>query len=414
MDAECVTDVIERCDPSHAQKALRFFVWAGLQRGYRHSPHAYAQACKSLNLYRNPNLIHALVDAYRAERCSVTVKGLKIVLNLCREAKLADEALWVLRKTSEFGLRGDSIMYGVVIRLFCRRGDMNTAERLTRDLAGLGYMYLDMTSLVEMLNGFCRAGRFGKAFELLEVAKRHGCSLNTVLYSSLVNGLCKSGDTERAMELVKEMEIGDDDEIRPNTVTYTSVVQRLCDEGRISEAMQILDRMESRGLSPNEVTANCLIGRLCKDGLVEEARELIGRLVGRGGVSYEKCLSSLVVALERAGRVEEAEECLRKMIGDGLIPGGSASFVVINGVRSAGRVLDGYRLCLEVERVGGFLRVDPSVFSVLLAELCRDEHMDEAAELAKLMLKRGVLPRGPYAKSIMKYIKKAGDNLNSI
>ncbi|KAI3731246.1 hypothetical protein L1987_62434 [Smallanthus sonchifolius] len=95
LDSSCVKEVIKKCsstNPSHIT-GLRFFIWAGIQHEYRHSSYMYNLACKLFRINQNPNVIRDVIEAYTLDICAVNVKSFKIVLNLCKEAWLVDEAL---------------------------------------------------------------------------------------------------------------------------------------------------------------------------------------------------------------------------------------------------------------------------------------------------------------------------------
>ncbi|PON43142.1 Pentatricopeptide repeat [Parasponia andersonii] len=407
LDSKCVSGVLYRCYPSHSQMGLRFFIWAGLQSDYRHTSYMYSKACNLYKITQNPKLLYDVIEAYRAERCSVTVKTFKVILNLYKEAKLADEALWVLRKMPEFGLRADTTMYNVVIRLFCIKGDMDVAESLMKAMSLID-LYPDMITYVEMVKGLCNVGRLEDAFGLFKVMKEHGCLPNTVLYSVLLDGICKFGNTEKAMDLLEEME-KEGGSCSPNVVTYTSVIQRFCEKGQTLEALEVLDRMEACGCSPNRVTVGCLIERFCVEGRVEEVYRLFDKVVKGGGVSYGECYSSLVVCLKRSRNTEEAEKVFRKMLTSGLKPDGLACSIMIKELCLVGRVLDGYQLFDEIEKIGYLISIDSDIYSLLLLGLCEQSHSVEAKTLARLMLKKRIRLKAPYSDSIGEILKKSGE-----
>ena len=84
----------------------------------------YSKACEFLKIKLNPLLVLDVIEAYKLEKCLVNVKMFKVVLDLCREARIADEAFLVFRKMPEFNFCADTAAYDVVIRLFCEKGDV--------------------------------------------------------------------------------------------------------------------------------------------------------------------------------------------------------------------------------------------------------------------------------------------------
>ncbi|KAH7514210.1 hypothetical protein FEM48_Zijuj11G0064700 [Ziziphus jujuba var. spinosa] len=407
LDAKSVSNVLERCYPGQSQMGLRFFIWAGRQSNYRHSSYMYTKVCKLFRIHQNPQLLFNVIDAYRAESCLVSLKTFKVVLNLYKEAKLADEALRVLRKMPDFGLRADTTMYNVVIRLFCQKGDMDMAESLMREMGSMD-LCPDMITFVEMVKGFCNACRLEDACGLFNVMKEQGCLPNAVLYSVLLDGVCRCGNMEKALELLGEME-KEGGNCSPNVVTYTSLIQRFCEKGRLLEALKVLDRMEGFGCAPNRITVSSLIKCFCAEDRVEEIYELIERVVRGGNVSPGECYSSLVVSLKTNQKPHEAEKVFRKMLDSGMRPDGLACSIMIKELCLEGRMLDGYHLCDEIESMGCLSSIDSDIYSILLVGLCRQKHSLEAVKLARVMLKKGIRPQAPYIDSIVKIIKNSED-----
>ncbi|KAF3447422.1 hypothetical protein FNV43_RR12608 [Rhamnella rubrinervis] len=411
LGPRCVRKVLERCYPGQSQMGLRFFIWAAFQSEYRHSNCMYTDASTLFRINQHPQVLFDVIDAYKAESCLVSLKTFKVILKLYQEANLADEALRVLKRMPEFGLRPDTTMFNVVIRLFCQKGDMDMAEGLMKEM-GLMDLHLDMITCMEMIKGFCNACRLEDAYGILNVLKGHGCFPNTVLYSLLLDGVCRHGNMEKALELLAEMENGDGNGLfscSPNVVTYTSVIQRFCERGWVSESLKVLDRMEAFGCSPNRVTASFLIECFCAEGRMEEVYKLIDRVVRGGDVSYGECYSSLVVSLEKNKKHHEAEKVFRKMLDSGMRPDGLACSIMIRELCLEGRLLDGYHLCDEIESSGCLSSIDSDIYSIILVGLCEQKHSLEALKLARLMLKKGIRPKAPYIDSIIKNMKNYGN-----
>ncbi|GMJ11003.1 hypothetical protein like AT5G47360 [Hibiscus trionum] len=406
LDSNCVCEVLKRCSFDTSQMGLRFFIWAGLQSNYRYGSYMYRKACEFLKIKQNPYLVLDVIEAYKVEKCLVNVKMFKVVLNLCKEARIANEALLVMRKMPEFNLRPDTTAYNMVIRLFCEKGDMDMADKLMKEI-GLIDLYPDMITYFAMIEGFCNAGRLEDACELFQAMRRQGFSPNVVAYSVLLEGICKYGSTEKAMEFLGEMEKAGGS-CSPNVITYTSVIKSFCDKGRTMEALRILDRMGAHGCALNRVTVITLIEGLCAEGNVEEAYRLIDK-VAEHGVSDGDCYSALVVSLIRMNRCDEAEKLFRKMLASGAKPNGIASSIMIREICREGRVLDGFRLYDEFERMQYLSSIDSDIYCILLVGLCQQSHSVEAAKLARSMLKKKIHLKAPYVDKIIEHLKNSGD-----
>lgn len=410
LDTVCVTEVLKRCALNQPLLGLRFFIWSGLQQpGYRHSSFMYTQACKLFKIKENPIVVTDVIEAIKMEGCLVSVKAFKVVLNLCREAKLATESLWVLRKMEEFNCRPDTTIYNVVIGLLCEKGDVDEADRLMGEM-GLVDLYPDMITYAAMVKGFCKKGRLEDACRLFKAMRGNGCSPNVVLYSILLDGVCRFGSSAKALELLGEMEkVGGD--CNPNVVTYTSMIQRFCEQGQSMDALSIFDRMEACGCAPNRVTVVTLINGLCLEENLEDAYKLIDRFVERDYVSNGECYSSLVVSLLRNRKSEEAEKLFRRMLTSAVKPDGLASSMMVRGLCLQGRVLDGFYLYNEIEKLGCMSSIDSDIYSIVLVGLCKQNHLVEAAKLARLMVERGIQLKAPYVDCIVKYLKNSGETV---
>ncbi|WOH11228.1 hypothetical protein DCAR_0830708 [Daucus carota subsp. sativus] len=406
LDTSSVTQVLQRC-VNQPVLGLRFFIWAALQPNYRHTTYMYNKVCNLLKIKLNPCVINDVMEDFGSEGCLGSVKRFKVVLNLCREAKLANEALWVLRKMEEGGCRPDTLAYNVVIRLFCDKGDMDEADRLMREMKGFG-LYPDMITYVAMTKGFVEGDRLEEACGLFKVMESHGCLPNTVMYSTLLDGVCRFGSLDKALQLLGEME-KEGGASKPNVITYTSVIQSYCENGKSLEALSILDRMVANGSVPNRVTASTLINGLCLEGHVNEVYKLICRFVGEGFVSDTECYSALVVSLMRVEKIPEAEKVFRKMLATSVSPNSLASSLLIKKLCSKGQILDGYRLYVEIEKLGCILTIDSDIYSILLAGLCQDGHLLEAANLAGVMVEKGIGLKPPYAEIAIDHLKNLGE-----
>ncbi|CAM8877702.1 unnamed protein product [Rhodiola kirilowii] len=406
LDTPCVTEVLNRCSSNSSLLGLRFFIWAGLRSDYRHSAFIYTKASKFLKLKDNPEIIHHVFEAYEKEGRRVGVRTLRVILNLCREAKLADEGKWVLRKTVDFDCQPDIVMYNVVIKLFCEVGRIDEVEKLVEEMESVG-ICPDMITYSLMVKAYCGAERIEDACGLFKVMKQRGCLPNVAAYSQLLDKLCKSGSLERALELLEAMEREDGD-CKPNVVTYTSVIQAFCERGRSVESLTILDRMISYGCLPNRVMVIVFNKRFCEEALLEEAYKVTEKIMEVGTASARECFSSLVISLLQAGHAEEAEIAFRRMLNSELTPDGLACSLMIKQMCLEGRDLDGFRLLQDIDTIEHPWTINSDICCTLLAQLGQKNHIEEAAKLAKLMLEKGAQPKGLLTDGTMDHLKNFG------
>jgi pentatricopeptide repeat protein len=69
-----------------------------------------------------------------------------------------------------------------------------------------------------------------------------------VLYSTIIDSLCKDRLVTEALNMLSEMMSKG---IQPDLVTYNSLIQGLCNFGRWKEATTLFKEMEQRKILPN-------------------------------------------------------------------------------------------------------------------------------------------------------------------
>ncbi|CAI9106206.1 OLC1v1005305C1 [Oldenlandia corymbosa var. corymbosa] len=227
------------------------------------------------------------------------------------EAKDANLGFSVLSKMKEFNCRPDMTAYNLVIRLLLEKGE------------------------IDELEDACR---------LIKAMKGHGCLPNSIVYSALLDGLCKFGTFERAIEMLAEMEKEDGD-TKPNVLTDTILIQNFCEKVQSMNGLRILDRMRDFGCKPNRITMRALIKGLCSEGHIDEI-----------------------------GKLEESEMAFKKMLARGFRPDGAASSTVMRQLCLAGRPRDAFHLYEAVE-MSGSVTIDTDLYSVLLVALSEEKHI---------------------------------------
>ena len=139
---------------------------------------------------------------------------------------------------------------------------------------------------------------------------------NVVTYNTLIDGLCKEGKIDKAVDILHDM-ISKGHE--PNVVTYNILINGLCKKGEIDKAVDILHDMISKECEPNVVTYNTLIDGLCKKRDIDfDDWYMISNRHEPKDVIYK----ILVHGLLHEGEIEKAADVLDIMISKGLEPNG--------------------------------------------------------------------------------------------
>eukprot|EP01018_Ginkgo_biloba_P018601 Gb_04677 [translate_table: standard] len=373
--SSCVEKVMHKC-AENKMLGLRFFIWAGQQPGYRHNLMIYRTVCEVLGIMQQPKMLSQVLKDLRKEGCVVSVKTFKVLLYLCKEANLVEQALELLGHMKEFNCRPDTPIYNILIELLSEAKSMDMTKVMLQQMSQLG-LSPDIITYSALIKGFCNVGQIEDAQRIVNEMTAHGCVPNVVTYTTLLSGACKARSPEMALELLDEML---EKQCAPNVVTYTALIQSFCEAGRIKEALEILDRMVKYGCAPNRVTYNTLIKGLCMEGKIDDAYELMEKMIQGGHLLKDQSHNSLVISLLRTNNIEEAEKLFRNMVESGIRPNDLAYNTLIKGLCSVGRYSDAL--------LWGYV--------------------NEAAKVLESMADRGIVPEASTFDLVIAHLNKAG------
>ncbi|KAL6565310.1 hypothetical protein OROGR_002261 [Orobanche gracilis] len=162
--------------------------------------------------------------------------------------------------------------FNTLLKGLFRGNRINEAQELFRKMVREGLCELSVVTYGTVIDGLCKAGNTAMAIELLRVMEKGSCKPNARIYSMIIDGLCKDGMIDSAFKLFDEMS---EKEITPDVVTYTALVCGLCNLGRWKEVKMLMKEMISYKIYPNVFTFNSLIDGLCKEGLMDEAEDVL-------------------------------------------------------------------------------------------------------------------------------------------
>ncbi|CAN6478593.1 unnamed protein product [Victoria cruziana] len=404
MVSSCVQSVLAKCGTDEPMLGLRFFIWAALQPSYRHTHLLYKNACNVLCLSQHPELLIQVLDSYRQEGCVVSSRTFRELLSLCKEAKLAESALALLRKMPDFSCRPDTVCYNVVVSLYSCK-DIDTVNSLIEEMSTHG-IHPDMVTYIALIKGLCKRDRLDDARCLVKDMRNHGCVPNLVVYSALTDGMCKAGRLEMAIKLLDEMQR---DGCLPNVVTYTSLIQSFCKHGRSQEAIKIFDQMVANGCFPNRVTLTMIFNGLLMEGRLDESFTLSEKSVQNGYLPCDQCYSLLVIALLRSGYMAEAEKLVTKMLENDIKPSGLACSTLIRELCATDSSMNAFLWYSKMDSRSCFFDIE--VYFILLLGLCQQNHTTEAARLINTMARKGIRLKTSYVRCISQNLAKHGQNL---
>lgn len=297
------------------------------------------------------------------------------------------DALSVFRNMSILGVAVDAYTMTVVINCFCLMNRVDFGFSILGTFFKRGFLP-NVTTFTTLLKGLFREDRIGEAQKLFKkIIRENLCEPNEVMYGTVIDGLCKIGNTGAAIDLLRVMERG---KCRPDNVVYNSIIDGLCKNKLVDEAFGLVHEMLEKDVSPTIVTYNSLIGSLCNLEKWKEANNLMAEMVASNIAPNLITFSTLMNALCKKGRVEDAEVILQTMTRQGVNPDVVTYTALIDGYCLQGRMTEA-RQVFDSMIAAGFSPC-VSCYSILINGYCKKMEMNEAVHLIQEMSVKGIQP----------------------
>merc|ERR1719428_2154275 len=94
-----------------------------------------------------------------------------------------------------------------------------------------------------LLDACINENALDKAARVFDEMVKHGCPMNTVLYTTLIKGFARANQTEKAMEIFDYMR--KEKSVEPDLVTFSILILSHCDVGRMEVALELLESLLS-------------------------------------------------------------------------------------------------------------------------------------------------------------------------
>ncbi|XP_027165985.1 pentatricopeptide repeat-containing protein At1g04840-like [Coffea eugenioides] len=215
-----------------------------------------------------------------------------------------------------------------------------------------------------VINGCCKSGILEKAVELFEAMPER----NFGSWNSLINGLMRNGKVDKAVELFEGM-------VEKNVVSWTTMVHGLSLNGMHEKALEMFFNMiEEEGARANDLTLVSVLSACAKTGALEAGMKIhkyilsnkfrFNAAVGTALIDmYAKCgqiqsasqvfrdtkekdvrtWSVMIWGWAIHGSVEQALQCFEKMKLTGIEPDEVAFLAVLTACSHAGLVDEGLK-----------------------------------------------------------------------
>ncbi|KAL5823767.1 hypothetical protein ACOSQ4_021667 [Xanthoceras sorbifolium] len=229
-----------------------------------------------------------------------------IILGFCKQGKL-EQAFAVFKKVEDLGIVADEFVYATLIDGVCRKGDLGQAFRLLEDMESKGIkpsvvtyntvinglckvrrtseadefskgILGDVLTYSTLLHGYIAEDNVKGIMGTRERLEESGIRMDVIMCNILMKAQFMVGAPEYARALFQEMPKMD---LIANSVTYCTMIDGYCKVGRVEEALEIFDEFRRTSISSVECY-HCIINGLCKEGMVDVATEVFMELNEKG------------------------------------------------------------------------------------------------------------------------------------
>lgn len=228
-----------------------------------------------------------------------------------------------------------------------------------------------------MLNGCLKEGDFEGAEKYFTEAKAIGIRLDSRVYSTVIQAVCKKpdSDTNAACEFQNEMKEMD---WIPSEYTFTSVICACVKQRNLVQALKVKDEMINNGIVMNLVAATSLMKGYCLNGDLVSALYLFDKIVENGLTPNQVTFSVLIEGCCKKGNMKKAGELYERMKLVGIKPSVYNANSLIRGFLNSRSFEEALKCFNEVVEFG---IANVFTYNTLISSLCHEGKVNEAIRL---------------------------------
>ncbi|KAJ8548055.1 hypothetical protein K7X08_021291 [Anisodus acutangulus] len=339
-----------------------------------------------------------------------------LLSSLCKSGRF-DEALNLFHEIESSGHKPDPIMYSILIRGLCKRGLVEMAFQLYKDMlcckrilpnivahrsilksfCEKGYIcearvlfdalincdLMDDVFLGNiMIDGYAKLGDIGEAVHVYELITGKGIMPTIVTFNSLIYGFCKARKLDDARKWVDTICAHG---LIPSARTYTTLMDAYGEEGKMEAVFELLEEMKARGIEPTHVTYTVIIKCLCKRRQMHESVRILKGMLPDDFQPDEVFYNTIIKNLCEARDMKGASQLHKEMAVHKLQPSRVTYNIILNGLCTHGDLKDAEELFSTLQDVG-LMKCD---YTILIKAHCAKGSVDKAVVLFKKMIEKG-------------------------
>lgn len=190
---------------------------------------------------------------------------------VCRKGDF-DLVLHLLDEMEKKGISPGIVTYNTVINGLCKAGRTSEADDFSKGIVG------DVITYSTLLQGYVEEQNISGILETKRRLEAEGIQMDVVMCNILIKAMLMVGLFEDALAIYKALPRMD---LSPNSVSYCTLIDGYCKVGRINEALQIFDDFR-RTSNPSAASYKRIILGLCNEGMIDVAIDVFIEYMRKG------------------------------------------------------------------------------------------------------------------------------------
>lgn len=256
------------------------------------------------------NEAFALIQNIRNEYgVEISIQTYTCLIQAHGHAYNVDQVWRLLGQIEADGVELNCITLGCVVDALVKNGCTEDAWKFVRGKASepTTRPLVNVVVYNTILKGLVHVEDAHKVIAVYEEMKAEGISPDIFTYNTILNAYAQHHEgIQRVPALLEDMRTAVP-LVEPDLVTYSTIIKGYCKAGSTDRAFDVLKQMEARGkIVPDQIIYNILFNQCTVEHRIDDARELFAGMRSKGIVPSNYTLSMLVKIMSRCKRVDEA------------------------------------------------------------------------------------------------------------
>ncbi|RDX61329.1 Pentatricopeptide repeat-containing protein, chloroplastic, partial [Mucuna pruriens] len=290
-----VVDIFQILE-SERVSALQFFDWLkDSDPELCCDPDVGSLFVNNCGLLGNYGAMVPILSEFSLKRVFLGMKAFGFLLDLGLDKVSSMECVRrVMTVFNEVGGVYQSCGVQLLIEMFGLSGSFEVAEFVVRTAGGKVKHYNVLLRIM------CKRGDCERVVDLVKEMKRSGCDMNVSTYNLLLSCLCKKGKIDEAWHVLEAMEKNYG---LTDAHSFDILINFLCKCHRFDSVLKLLDKMTLKGIEPSILTHAAVIKSYFESGKYEEAHGYVIDYAGKLSCSSNANYSLLATLHLKNGNV---------------------------------------------------------------------------------------------------------------